>query len=337
MSPTVGAVDTEFEDLVRRHERELHVHCYRMLGSFEAAEDLVQETFLRAWRGRTTVDTRTGLRAWLYRIATNACLDELRRTARQPTDSLEVTWLQPYPDHLLDQVAPSGTEPDAVTVDRETIGLAYLVAVQLLPPRQRAVLLLRDVLGWSAAETAEALDLSVASANSALQRARAALRDRLPAQRSDWAVARPSAEERDLALRFIDAHEKADVAASLAIASADIRITMPPHPWCYQGIDALRPMLAQAYGDGALGSWRLLPVAANRQAGAASYLLAPGDTEYRPFKLDILRAVAGRIAEITTFDATLFPAFGLPTSLPAVAGSSSTARSPGARPDTPER
>jgi RNA polymerase sigma-70 factor (TIGR02960 family) len=314
MTITVERVDTGFDELVRQHERELHVHCYRMLGSFETAQDLVQETFLRAWRGRDGFDG-TQARAWLYRIATNACLDELRRTARRPTSTGEVSWIQPYPDRLLDEIAPTEDEPETVAVNRETIELAFLVAVQLLPARQRAVLLLRDVLGWSAAETAQALDLSVAAGNSALQRARATMRDQLPARRSEWSIVEPSAAERELALRFIEAHERADVEASLALAAADIRVTMPPHPWVYSGLDALRPLMERAFGPGSLGQWRLLPTAANRQPAAASYLREPDATVYRPFKLDVLRVRAGRIAEITTFDAALFPAFGLPDHL----------------------
>jgi len=305
----------DFDDAVKRHERELHIHCYRMTGSFETAQDLVQETFLRAWRSRDTFDGGPGLRAWLYRIATNVCLDDLRRNARHPGASNEVTWLQPYPDRLLDEVAPPADEPDAVAIARETIELAYLVAVQLLPPRQRAVLLLRDVLGWSAQETADAMELSVAAANSALQRARDTLREKLPRGRGEWSVAEPTAEERELALRFIDAHERADVEASLAISRAGIRITMPPHPWVFQGVEALAPLMAQAFGDESPGTWRLLPTSANRMPAAASYLLVPGDTLFRPFKLDVLRIEEGAIAEITTFGAELFPAFGLPESL----------------------
>jgi RNA polymerase sigma-70 factor (ECF subfamily) len=313
-------VDTAFDEIVRRHERELHVHCYRMLGSFEAAQDVVQETFLRAWRGRDGFDSELvaggpGVRAWLYRIATNVCLDEIRRTSRHATDSIEVSWLQPYPDRLLDEVGPTEQEPDTVVIARETIELAFLVATQLLPPRQRAVLLLRDVLGWSAAETAAALELSVASANSALQRARAGLRDRLPAHRSDWSVTAPSGPERELSLRFIEAHERADAAASVVLASTDIRVTMPPHPWCFDGLEAVRGLMEQAFGPRSPGDWRLVPIAANRQPAAASYLRAFGESDYRAFKLDVLSIRDERIAAITTFNADLFPAFGLPATL----------------------
>jgi RNA polymerase sigma-70 factor (TIGR02960 family) len=297
-----------------RHRRELHVHCYRMLGSFEEAEDVVQETFLRAWRARDSFDGGPGLRAWLYRIATNACLDALRsRKRRVPSLSsfAEVPWIQPYPDRLLDEMAPREDEPDAVVVARETIELAYLAAIQLLPPRQRAVLIARDVLGWSAAETAALLDMSVAAANSALQRARATLEERLPDR--ERAPARPTEEERALLDRFIDAHERADAAAAVALAAEDIRVTMPPHPWVYEGLDAVRSLIEE--GLTGRGEWRLVATAANRMPTAATYLKAHGDTEFRAFKFDVLRIEGGEVAEITTFDATLFEAFGLPPTL----------------------
>ena len=175
--------DPAFAAQAERHRRELHVHCYRMLASFDDAEDAVQETYLRAWRGREGFEGGPMLRAWLYRIATNVCLDMLRRSRRQPTvmnSFAEVPWLQPYPDRLLDQAAPSDDQPDAVAVERETIELVFLAALQVLPPRQRAALIARDVLGWSASQTAAALDTSVAAANSAVQRARARMQEHLP-------------------------------------------------------------------------------------------------------------------------------------------------------------
>ncbi len=313
---TTAGDEAGFGELVQRHRRELHLHCYRMTGSFDEAEDLVQETFLRAWRKRASFEGGPGFRAWLYRIATNACLDALRSSRRRPStvqSFAEVPWLQPYPDRLLDELAPSDSQPDAVVVARETIELTYLAVIQLLPPRQRAVLILRDVLDWSAAETAAMLEMSVAAANSALQRARATLRRRLPGRPSEWSGSEPSQEERLLLEAFIDAHERADAAAAAALARDDIRVTMPPHPWCFEGLEAIRPMLEE--GLTGPGEWRLVPTWANRQPTAASYLKAPGDTEFRAFKLDVLRLEGGRIAEITTFGATLFPAFGLPATL----------------------
>jgi RNA polymerase sigma-70 factor (TIGR02960 family) len=291
------------------HRRELHVHCYRMLGNFEEAEDAVQEAFLRAWRARDRFDG-SNLRAWLYKIATTACLDAIKRLKRRPPSQgtpAEIPWIQPYPDRLLDEVAPREDEPDAVVVARETIELAYLSVIQLLPPRQRAVLILRDVLSMSAAETAEALDMSVPATNSALQRARATLDDRLPQP------APPSPDERALLERFIVAHERADTALVAAIAAEDIRITMPPHPWVYDGLEAIRPLIEQGLTEP--GIWRLVPTAANRMPAAANYLCEHGDTEFRAFKVDVLRIEGGRIKEITTFGASLFEAFGLPLTL----------------------
>jgi RNA polymerase sigma-70 factor (TIGR02960 family) len=292
-----------------RHRRELHVHCYRMLGSFEEAEDLVQETLLRAWRARDSVGPGDNVRAWLYKIATNACLDTLRARSRR-TGALksfaDVPWLQPYPDRLLDEIAPSDEEPDAVVVARETIALAYVAVIQLLPPRQRAVLILRDVLEWSASETAAALEISVAAANSALQRARATLES----QRLPDTTGGLTASERALLDRYVDAHQRADVEASLAITRDDIRVTMPPLPFLYDGIEQVRPLMAE--GLPGAGEWRVLATAANRMPAAACYLREPGGTEFRAFKIDVLRIVEGRVAEVTTFGATLFEQFGLP-------------------------
>jgi RNA polymerase sigma-70 factor (TIGR02960 family) len=300
--------ETTFASLVESHRRELHVHCYRMMGSFEEAEDLVQEALLRAWRSRESFEGGPLFRAWLYRIATNVCLDALRRRSRRPTTVSsfgEVPWLQPYPDLLLDELPSDEEEPDAVVVAKETIELAFLAVIQALPPLQRAVLILRDVLGWSARETAEILETSVAAANSALQRARATVQEH-PTRRPE----RPATEdERRLLEGFIDTHERADAEAAIALLREDVRITMPPHPWLFEGLQAVRELMASAAGS---GEWRLVPTRANRMPTAASYLLKPGDAEFRAFKLDVLRVEGGRIAEITTFDATLFPAFGLP-------------------------
>jgi RNA polymerase sigma-70 factor (TIGR02960 family) len=305
-------MDLDFTTLTERHRRELHVHCYRMLASFDEAEDAVQETFLRAWRGRSGFDGSGQFRAWLYRIATNVCLDMLRSTSRRSSGGpAEVSWLQPYPDQLLDEVIPASAdeEPAEVAVRRETISLAFLVALQVLPPRQRAALIARDVLGWPAVEAAQLLGTSVAAVNSALQRARATMQQHLPPRRADWTAIAPTAAELALVAQFIEAHERCDTQAAMAIASADVRITMPPAPLCFTGPEAIRPLMAEAV---AMGTWRLIPVAANRMPAAASYLLRPGDTRFRAFKFDVIRAGDGEIAEITTFGAELFPAFGLP-------------------------
>jgi RNA polymerase sigma-70 factor (TIGR02960 family) len=310
--------DSAFAAQAERHRRELHVHCYRMLASFDDAEDAVQETYLRAWRGREGFEGSSMLRAWLYRIATNVCLDMLRRSRRQPTvmnSFAEVPWLQPYPDRLLDQAAPGDDQPDAVVVERETIELVFLAALQVLPPRQRAALIARDVLGWSASQTAAALDTSVAAANSAVQRARARLQEHLPPRRADWSAGRPSAGEQALLEGFIDAHERCDADAAVAIAARDIRITMPPYPYLFEGLDAMAPLLQRGLGPDREGDWRLVPTRANRMPAAASYLRRWGDSEFRALKLDVLRVRDGAIAEITTFGDALFPAFGLPPTL----------------------
>jgi RNA polymerase sigma-70 factor (ECF subfamily) len=302
--------ETAFAALAGQYRRELHVHCYRMLGSYDEAEDAVQDTFLRAWRARDSYDERTYFRAWLYKIATNICLDVVRR----PTAS-DLVWLQPYPDRLLDEIAPSHDRPDVVAVDRETIELTFLIALQALPARQRAALIARDVLGWSAAETAGLLDTSVAAANSALQRARATMQQRLPARRTDWSAPQPTAEEREVLARFIDAHQRCDAAAAIAIAAEDLRISMPPDRLSFDGLTACLPLFERGLGPNRDGEWRLVPTSANRLPAAASYLLRPGDTVWRAFKLDVLRVHDGKIAEIMTFGYSRFPAFGLPDRL----------------------
>jgi RNA polymerase sigma-70 factor (ECF subfamily) len=325
VAATNAGDEAAFATLIERYRRELQVHCYRMLGSFEDAEDLVQETFLRAWRRRESFQGRASFRAWLYRIATNACLDVLARHPRRvprpaadlggaPPHPAAIPWLQPYPDRLLEGIGPSDAEPEAVVVARETIELAFLAAIQHLPPRARAVLLLRDVLGWSAKDTAALLEASVASVNSALQRARATLRQRLPARRLEWAPsADPSAAERALLRRYIDAHERADAAAVAALLREDARLTMPPQPTRYEGRAAVAAFFArEAFGPGSPGAFRLVPTRANRQPAAANYVRRPGDTVFRALSLDVLRIEGGQLVEITVFAPDLFPAFGLP-------------------------
>jgi RNA polymerase sigma factor (sigma-70 family) len=222
--------ESAFAALTERYRRELHVHCYRMLASFDEAEDAVQETFLRAWRARDTFDGSSLVRAWLYKIATNVCLDAIRRSARRLSSMrsfAEVPWLTPYPDALLDEMAPGE-------------------------------------------------------------------------------------DERALLASFIDAHERGDAPLAISIAARDLRITMPPKPYLFEGLDVIAPLMTNALGE---GDWRLLPTMANRMPTAASYLRGPDDTVHRPFKFDVLRIVDGRIAEITTFGPELFQQFGLPTTL----------------------
>ena len=232
VAAAIAGDESAFAALAERCRRELHVHCYRMLGSLDDAEDAVQETFLRAWRGREGFDGSGLFRAWLYRIASNVCLDMLRRSSHRATvlrSFAEVPWLQPYPDRLLAEAAEPAGQPDAAAIERETIELAFVAALQVLPPRQRATLIARDVLGWPASQTADMLEMSVAAANSALQRARATMREHLPARRGEWSAGQLSATERELLNQFIDAHERCDAAAAVAIAARDIRVTMPPH------------------------------------------------------------------------------------------------------------
>jgi RNA polymerase sigma-70 factor (TIGR02960 family) len=302
--------ETTLNAALDRHRRELHVHCYRMLGSFDEAEDALQDASLRAWKARDGFAGGEGLRAWLYKIATNVCLDALRARKRRAPVEGEIPWLQPYPDRLLDEVAPSDDEPDAVVVARETIELTYMALIQLLPPRQRAVLVLRDVLGWSAADTAKLLELSVPAANSALQRARATLKDRLPTH--DTRTVELSETEQRLLEGFIATHESGNWKVATELMREDIRVTMPPNPGEYVGLEAIRPLFDRA---DEMGEWRLVPAGANRMPAAASYLRRPGDTAFRAFKLDVIRAGAGRIAEITTFGSAMFGAFGLPDEL----------------------
>jgi len=318
VTAAIAGDESAFAALAERYRRELHVHCYRMLGSLDDAEDAVQEAFLRAWRGREGFASGGLFRAWLYRIASNVCLDMLRRSSHRATmlrSFAEVPWLQPYPDRLLAEAAAPAGQPDTAAIERETIELAFVAALQVLPPRQRATLIARDVLGWRASETADLLEMSVAAANSALQRARATMREHLPARRGEWSAGQLSTTERELLDQFIDAHERCDSVAAVAIAARDIRVTMPPYSLCYDGVDAIAPLLDLALGPDREGDWRLVPTGANLMPAAASYLRRPGDSEFRAFKIDVLRVDGGLIREVTTFGAALFPAFGLPPAI----------------------
>jgi len=323
--------EAAFATLTRRYRRELHVHCYRMLASFEDAEDMVQETFLRAWQKRETFQARAPFRAWLYRIATNACLDYLARSERraveiparsslsaEPSTAPHVAWLQPFPDRFLERPAPGDGLPDAMVVRKETIELAFLVAMQFLPPKQRAALILCDVLEWSASETAELLDSSVASVNGALQRARASLRERQP---SRDALAVPNVDvaeqERLLVQQYVDATERNDTDALARLLRDDLRFSMPPEPAAYIGAEAsVQAWVEGGYGATPYDDWKCVVTSANRMPAVGLYLKRPGDDRYRPFSLDVLRIEDGAIAEITTFDLTLVvDSFGLPESL----------------------
>jgi RNA polymerase sigma-70 factor, ECF subfamily len=315
--------ESAFAELAERYRGELQAHCYRMLGSFEDSEDLVQETFLRAWRKRASFQGRSTFRAWLYRIATNACLDALERRQRishapdgaQPL--AEVPWLQPYPDRLLEGIAPSEEEPEAEVVARETIELAFIAAIQLLPPKQRAVLICRDVLGWSAAESAELLGVSVAAANSALQRARSTLKEHLPRHRTDWAPgADASQEERVLLQRYMDATDRNDPAAMVKVIREDAFFTMPPQPESWVGNEAIVAAWVEGgFGSASFGELRCVPVSANRQPAVAVYVKRLGDTAYRPLALDVLKIEDDGVTEIVAFGPEVFAAFGLASTM----------------------
>jgi RNA polymerase sigma-70 factor, ECF subfamily len=321
----MDADEITFSALFERHRRALQTHCYRMVGSFEDAEDLVQETFARAWRARKRFrrEGRWSLRAWLYRIATNACLDHLaRRSPRQlpadvasasdpevepPPVASDVAWLDPYPDRLVD--------PHEAAAARETLEIAFVAAIQHLPPRQRAALILRDAAGFSARETATLLGTSVPAVNSALQRARGRLRDRLPSRRLEWVHSEdPTAQEREVARRYLDALERRDFSALAALVRADARFSFPPRAVWYDGLDAFRRASDK---HAAPGEHLFVPAAANLQPAFAVYLRAPGEPRYRPLALAVLRVEEGRVVEVVHWDRPeLFEAFGLPMSFP---------------------
>ena len=327
-----------FAALAERYRRQLQVHCYRMLGSFDDAEDLVQETLLRAWRGRAEFEGRSMFRTWLYRIATNACLNALERLPRrvmpqdvappvtaatdmsearsEPPWAPELPWLQPCPDHVLEPAAPPESQPDSAIVSRETIGLTYLAALQHLPPRQRAALILGDALGWSATEIAGLLDTTVASVNSALQRARDTMRARLTAGTRDPTppTTAPTDEERALLQRFMAAWEQPDTNALVALLREDVRWAMPPAPLWFHGRAAVA-RLFQAFPPGRLGAFRMMATAANRQPAAAAYIRAPGAAAFRLVSLTVLEIEGGAIAAMTTFNPALLRPFQLPHEL----------------------
>ena len=304
---------------VEPHRRELHVHCYRMLGSFEEAEDLVQEAFLRAWRRRETYEGRASIRAWLYRIATNACLDALDKRPRQPSANGEVAWLQPYPDELLEQLPDRREGPEGVALAKETIELAFIAAIQHLAPMPRAALVLRDVLGCSAKETARLLETTEASVNSALQRARSGLRERLPEDREAWEPdAEPSAAERELLARDVECSERADPESFVALMREDVRFSMPPYPGVWDGRDAVvQGWIDGGFGSESFGSMRCRMTRANGQPALACYVRKPGDAAYRPMAIDVLRVQDAVVTEIVTFDGEWFDRFGLPATLDA--------------------
>jgi RNA polymerase sigma-70 factor (ECF subfamily) len=323
------ADESAFTALAARHRGELHLHCYRMVGSFEEAEDLVQETLIRAWSKRSSFLGRSTFRAWLYGIATNACLDALRARSRrvmppdlgppgdpsaEPLPFEEVPWLEPYPDRLLDEVQAPDAGPDDRLIARETTELAFLTAIQHLPPRQRAVLIMRDVLGWSAAETAASLESTVASVNSGLQRAHATLAKHLPRRDSDWLAGSPAnTTEQELLAGMITAWERGDADGLAALLSEDARLVMPPTRSWFLGRDAVATFFSEhAFIRESRIERRAVAASANRQPAFGVYRRLPGERAYTPFALGVLRIERRAIAEITLFiSPRLFAAHGL--------------------------
>ncbi len=321
-----------FRDVTEPYRRELLLHCYRMLGSIADAEDLVQETYLRAWRSLDRFEGRTSLRAWLYRIATNACLNVLatRRARRRrqlpgtvgaPSDRLppeapttEIEWLEPFPDAALDGVADSAPGPDARYELRESVQLAFVAAIQHLPPRQRAVVLLRDVLGWSATEAAQLLETSVASVNSAAQRARATLEKQHPAGRSGLLT---PADDRQRALlgRYVQAWESDDLDGFVALLREDAVVSMPPWAEWYRGRAAIRAFFTWAWRSNR--RFRLLPVGANLQPGFILYKRERDERDWSLHGIQVLTLQGDAIASVINFrDRSVCAAFGAPPTLP---------------------
>lgn len=332
-----GSDRDSFQQLVEPHRRELRLHCYRMLGSLEDADDMVQETFLRAWRGYDAFEGRASIRNWLYRIATNACLNTLarRRTVRRltpgsdtpPSDeppfgdppATEVAWLDPYPDAALEGVADTAPGPDQRYEMRESVQLAFVAAIQQLPPRQRAVVLLRDVLGWRSGETASLLDTSVASVNSALQRARDKLERHFPEGMPCSAPA-PDEVQRDLLDRYIRAWEEGDLDRFVSMLREDTVLSMPPVSRWYLGPESIGRFFLwarQEHGYPGLPPFRVLPTGANRQPAFAVYAPSPDGAKWCAVAIHVLTLHEGGIGSIVAFlDTGLFSAFGLPTVLP---------------------
>jgi RNA polymerase sigma-70 factor (ECF subfamily) len=298
------------EELVHRHRRELGVHCYRMMGSYAESEDMVQETFVRAMRSYDDVEDPSAVRAWLYKIATNACIDALRRRKRSrvlPFDVMDPVrdpgnlptagdhlWLEPFPDRLL------AADPGEEAVHRETIELVFVAAVQHLSPLQRAVFISRDVMGWTAKATAVLLDTSEAAVKSALQRARAVIREHVPDRREEWATATEvSEDERRVVERYIDAHHQDSIEALAEVLADDVRIAYPNIPLWSDSRDAFIEATREFAPP---GEYRFVATSANLQPAVAIYLQAPGDPVYRLIALELLRIENGKVTEIVDFD-----------------------------------
>jgi RNA polymerase sigma-70 factor (TIGR02960 family) len=317
-----------FRELTEPHRRELQVHCYRMLGSLQDAEDALQDTLLAAWQGLERFEGRASIRTWLYRIATNRCLNALRSTNRrpakewdipqveppEPTRLGEVVWLEPYPDALLEGAINVPLGPEARYEQTEAISLAFVTALQVLPARQRAVLILREVLGYHANEVADMLDSTVESVNSALKRARASLHRRLPPTgQGEPPPAPDSPAEQALVAKFVRAYQSGDVDALVALLTADVSVSMPPIPLEYQG----RDVVARFYGSIIRHrTYDLVPTRANGQLAFGAYLRASTGGIRHGAGLLVLTLTGDRICALTRFENGVLPWFGLPRSLP---------------------
>jgi RNA polymerase sigma-70 factor (TIGR02960 family) len=319
--------ENAFREVVDPYRAELHLHCYRILGSLQDAEDQLQETLLAAWRGLERFEGRASVRSWLYRIATNRCLNALRDRRRrpqevrmveppEPTRRVEPVWLDPYPDLLLEGLADTAPGPEARYETREAVGLAFVAALHHLPPRQRAALVLRDVLGFHTGEVAAMLDSSEASVKAALQRARATLEERIPADGRERAPLPRSARERELVGRFAAAVERGDNDRVVSLLTDDAWVTMPPEPYEYQGRQAIARFLNDRQAR-RRANLRLVPTRANGQPAFGCYLPEAQGAIARAYALFVLTLEGDRISAITWFaDRTLFPHFGLPPTLP---------------------
>jgi RNA polymerase sigma-70 factor (TIGR02960 family) len=326
-----------FGELTEPFRRELHVHCYRILGSVQDAEDVLQETMLAAWRGIERFEGRASLRFWLYRIATNQCLNALRGSARRippsgqqggppagplppmpaPATDSEPTWLEPYPDTLLAELPDSSPGPEARYEERESISLAFITALQHLPPRQRATLVLRDVLGYRAAETAGLLGCSLDSVNSSLRRARAGLAAQIPPGGLSQAGLPDSALERDMLARFTDAFERGDIDALIAMLTDDTWLTMPPWPQSFRGRAAAALLLSVLVFRDGTRKFTLIPTRANRQPAFGCYAWDAQDPVPRGQGLIVLTLARDHIAGVARFlDNGLQSRFGLPETPP---------------------
>jgi len=313
-----------FTALVDPHRGELQLHCYRMLGSLQDAQDALQETLLAAWLGLPGFEGRSTIRTWLYRVATNRCLNVLRSSSRRPVTATplpmtppeptrmgEVTWLQPYPDVLLDGLTDQAPGPEARYESREAVSLAFVTMLQLLPANQRAVLLLRDVLGYRASEAADLLGLTEDAVTSALKRARAAMDGARPAAP---APAAGSPQERELTERFVQAFIELDIDAIVALMSDDAWVKMPPLPFEYRGHDAAREFFA-AIRAHRRSIAKMVPVRANGQPAWGSYMQDPGSGALRLTGLITIAIAGERICETIRFETTVAPYFGLPRTL----------------------